>query len=169
MSEQKEKRSGNGKKRSFIIFILLLIILGLGGASGYLYFQLSGLKSAPQAKAAEVAAQPEAQPARPPIYYPLDTFTVSLKPGTDNVDRVLYIGLTLRLKDEASKALIEQFLPEIRSRLLLLFSQQTGEDMATEEGKRELINQIKKVTGLPLNNHHTIAVDDVLFHAFILR
>lgn len=169
MSEKKENRSGNGKKRSFIVFILLLIILGLCGASGYLYFQLSGMKSAPQEKTADVAARPEATPAQPPIYYPLDTFTVSLKPGKDNVDRVLYIGLTLRLKDEKSKALIQQFLPEIRSRLLLLFSQQTSEDMATESGKLELINQIMKVTGLPLNNQHSIAVNDVLFNAFILR
>lgn len=169
MSKNKVNASGNGKKRNFIIFILMLIVLGLCGASAYMFHQISSMKSGSHDKAPEAPVSTKAVPAQPPIYFKLDTFTVSLKPVPNENERVLYIGLTLRLKDEKSKVLAEQFLPEIRSRLLLLFSQQTGPDMMTENGKLELIDQIKKIISLPLNDHLSIAVDDVLFNAFILR
>jgi len=169
MSKKENNTPGNGKKRSVIIFIIVIIILILGGLSGYLFYQVSSLKSGAQDKAAETTEAPKVVPAEPPLYVHLDTFTVSLKPVPADSDRVLYIGLTLRLKDEKSKVLLEQFLPEIRSRLLMLFSQQTGPEISTENGKLELMREIKRVVSLPLNDHHTISVDDVLFNAFILR
>lgn len=168
MSKTKGNASGNGKKRNFIIFIIMLIVLGLLGASGYMFYQVYNMKSDSSNKKSEEISSVEAKPAPPPIYIQLDTFTVSLKPVPADSDRVLYIGLTLRLKDEESKALIEQFMPEIRSRLLLLFSQQTGPDMASDNGKLQLVDGIKQVISLPLNDH-SITVDDVLFNAFILR
>lgn len=68
----------------------------------------------------------------PPVFYALDTFTVNL----GDADRVLYIGITLRLKDEATRSRLSEYLPEVRSRLLLLFSRQDAAVLATEEGKK---------------------------------
>lgn len=67
-----------------------------------------------------------------PVFYALDTFTVNL----GDADRVLYIGITLRLKDEATRSRLSEYLPEVRSRLLLLFSRQDAAVLATEEGKK---------------------------------
>lgn len=53
-----------------------------------------------------------------------------------DADRVLYIGITLRLKDEATRSRLSEYLPEVRSRLLLLFSRQDAAVLATEEGKK---------------------------------
>lgn len=74
-----------------------------------------------------------------PVFYALDTFTVNL----GDADRVLYIGITLRLKDEATRSRLSEYLPEVRSRLLLLFSRQDAAVLATEEGKKNLIAEIK--------------------------
>ena len=169
MAKTKKKASGSGSKRSFIILLLMLIILALGGISGYMFYKINKMKS--QGKTEQkTALSPEKKiAAQPPIYIELETFTVSLKPVENDSDRVLYVGLTLRLKDEKSKALIGQFLPEIRSRLLLLFSQQTGAELATDNGKLELIKKIKEVVRLPLTEHQSATVDDVLFNAFIIR
>jgi len=169
MPKTKKKASGNGSKRSFIFLLLMLIILGLGGISGYMYYQLHKIKSQDQEKQNITSPTEKNIASQSPIYIELDTFTVSLKPVENDSDRVLYVGLTLRLKDEKSKALIAKFLPEIRSRLLLLFSQQTGAELATDNGKLELIKKIKDVVSLPLAEQQSAKVEDVLFNAFILR
>ncbi|MDQ1213516.1 flagellar basal body-associated protein FliL [Pantoea anthophila] len=167
MPKNKNKKTGVGRKG--YIVLLMLLILGLVGFSGYMYYQIHTLKSQSTAKQDATLPPKKNHPAPPPIYIELDAFTVSLKPDEEDSDRVLYVGLTLRLKDEKSKALIVQFLPEVRSRLLLLFSQQTGADLTTDRGKVELLDKIKTVVNQPLAGQQHAIVDDVLFNAFIIR
>src|SRR5690606_2468738 len=45
-----------------------------------------------------------------PIFTPLEPFTVTLR--SDRGNRILYVGITLRLEDENSRRTIEQFMPE---------------------------------------------------------
>ena len=71
-----------------------------------------------QQKPSTAAAKAELPPPPAPVFFPLDTFTVNL----GDADRVLYVGITLRLKDEATRSRLNDYLPEVRSRLLLLFS-----------------------------------------------
>lgn len=104
-----------------------------------------------------------------PVYVPLDTFTVSLKPGSEEYDRVLYIGLTLRVGNEEDKSRIEKYLPEVRSRLLMLFSGRSAEELSVNEGKSQLIQDIKQILSTPLDEKSGVTVTDVLFNAFILR
>ena len=100
-----------------------------------------------------------------PVFYALDTFTVNL----GDADRVLYIGITLRLKDEATRSRLSEYLPEVRSRLLLLFSRQDAAVLATE-GKKNLIAEIKTTLSTPLvAGQPKQDVTDVLYTAFILR
>ena len=101
-----------------------------------------------------------------PDFYPLDTFTVNL----GDADRVLYVGITLRLKDEATRARLNDYLPEVRSRLLLLFSRQDASALATDVGKQKLVDAIKQTLATPLvNGQPKQEVTDVLYTAFILR
>ena len=101
-----------------------------------------------------------------PVFYALDTFTVNL----GDADRVLYIGITLRLKDETTRSRLSEYLPEVRSRLLLLFSRQDAAVLATEEGKQKLIAAIKAILSTPLvAGQPKQDVTDVLYTAFILR
>ena len=114
--------------------------------------------------AAEDKAQQRVVPS--PVFYALDTFTVNL----GDADRVLYIGITLRLKDEATRSRLSEYLPEVRSRLLLLFSRQDAAVLATEEGKKNLIAEIKTTLSTPLvAGQPKQDVTDVLYTAFILR
>ena len=114
--------------------------------------------------AADDKAQQRVVPS--PVFYALDTFTVNL----GDADRVLYIGITLRLKDEATRSRLSEYLPEVRSRLLLLFSRQDAAVLATEEGKKNLIAEIKTTLSTPLvAGQPKQDVTDVLYTAFILR
>jgi flagellar FliL protein len=147
-----------GRKRSIWMPLLVLITLAACATAGYSYWRMQQQPASAQVKA------PEPPPA--PVFFALDTFTVNL----GDADRVLYIGVTLRLKDEATRQRLSEFLPEIRSRLLLLFSRQDSASLATDEGKQKLVEAIKNTLAPPLvAGQPQQVVSDVLYTAFILR
>lgn len=147
-----------GRKRSIWMPLLVLITLAACATAGYSYWRMQQQPASAQVQA------PEPPPA--PVFFALDTFTVNL----GDADRVLYIGVTLRLKDEATRQRLSEFLPEVRSRLLLLFSRQDGAALATDEGKQKLVEAIKNTLAPPLvAGQPQQVVSDVLYTAFILR
>lgn len=144
-------------KRSIWIPLLVIITLAACATAGYSYWRM-------QQKPTTAANEPPPPPA--PVFFALDTFTVNL----GDTDRVLYIGVTLRLKDEATRARLNEYLPEVRSRLLLLFSRQDAAVLSTEDGKQKLIAAIKETLSPPLvAGQPKQDVTDVLYTAFILR
>ncbi|HKM96780.1 MAG TPA: flagellar basal body-associated protein FliL [Buttiauxella sp.] len=146
------------RKRPIWIILLVLITLAACATAGYSYWRMQQQPASAELKA------PELPPA--PVFLALDTFTVNL----GDADRVLYIGITLRLKDDATRQRLSEFLPEVRSRLLLLFSRQDGAQLATDEGKQKLVEAIKNTLAPPLvAGQPQQAVSDVLYTAFILR
>lgn len=146
------------RKRSIWIPLLVLITLAACATAGYSYWRMQ------QQPASAAKAAPEPPPA--PVFFALDTFTVNL----GDADRVLYIGVTLRLQDEATRQRINDYLPEVRSRLLLLFSRQDANVLATDEGKQKLVAAIKETLSPPLvTGQPKQVVTDVLYTAFILR
>ena len=145
-------------KRAIWIPLLVLITLAACATAGYSYWRMQ------QQPSASVKAEPPPPPA--PVFFALDTFTVNL----GDADRVLYIGITLRMKDEATRSRLNEYLPEVRCRLLLLFSRQNAATLATEEGKQQLITAIKETLATPLVvGQPKQVVTDVLYTAFILR
>ncbi|MFW0973394.1 flagellar basal body-associated protein FliL [Leclercia pneumoniae] len=145
-------------KRSIWIPLLVLITLAACATAGYSYWRMN---KAPTEKVKEEIPPPPA-----PVFLALDTFTVNL----GDADRVLYVGITLRLKDEATRTRLSEYLPEVRSRLLLLFSRQDASQLATDEGKQKLVDAIKQTLAVPLvSGQPKQEVTDVLYTAFILR
>jgi len=123
------------RKRSIWIPLLVLITLAACATAGYSYWRM---QAHPDTDAKAEAEAPPPPPA--PVFFALDTFTVNL----GDADRVLYIGITLRLKDDLTRARLSEYLPEVRSRLLLLFSRQDASQLATDEGKQKLAASIKE-------------------------
>ncbi|WP_312946372.1 flagellar basal body-associated protein FliL [Superficieibacter sp.] len=145
-------------KRAIWIPLLVLITLAACATAGYSYWRMQ------QQPDAHVKA--EAPPPAAPVFFALDTFTVNL----GDADRVLYIGITLRLKDEATRARLNEYLPEVRSRLLLLFSRQDASQLSSDDGKQKLVAAIKETLSRPLiAGQPGQEVTDVLYTAFILR
>jgi flagellar FliL protein len=149
------------RKRSIWIPLLVLITLAACATAGYSYWRMQAHPGS------DAKAEAEAPPPPPaPVFFALDTFTVNL----GDADRVLYIGITLRLKDDLTRARLSEYLPEVRSRLLLLFSRQDATQLATDEGKQKLAAAIKEALASPLvPGQPKQEVTDVLYTAFILR
>lgn len=158
----KKKKGGKGKLLLILLIVLIVVLAAAGGG----YFALHKMQQSGGQET--VAAKPVPPPA--PVFFPMDTFTVNLVNQDNDLDRVLYIGFTLRLPDEETRQRLSDYLPEVRSRLLLLLSRQNVTTLNTEQGKQALINDIKTTLAPPLvTGQPPQVINDVLFTAFILR
>ena len=155
-------RTGNTGKRGRLLLIgagVLVVALGAGG------FVLGSVLSNRQPAA---PAAPAAPVVPPPIFVPLDAFTVNLR--SDDGDRFLHTGLSLKVADAATQARLAQYLPEARSRILLLLSARQPAELATVDGKRKLADDIRDTISKPfasgLPAQHVL---DVLFTSFVVQ
>ncbi|OZI18433.1 flagellar basal body protein FliL [Bordetella genomosp. 9] len=109
---------------------------------------------------------PQAVPA--PIFIPITPFTVTLQSA--DRERIVHVAMTLRVADEQSRQRIEKYMPEVRSRVLMLLSAQTPESVQTPQGKVDLASALLKAinkpfTPLPDGQY----VTDVLFTEFVVQ
>ncbi len=162
MDEENTNKPKRRGLRTIIILLILLCLLVVASVAGYLFWQQKAVSSVEE----EIQ-----QPIKKiePVYVPLNTFTVSLKPTDGESDRVLYIGITVSFTDADSTAILAKFMPEYRSRLFILFTQQTYEALSTDEGKNQLITSIKHELSQPLAHQQAITPAEVLINEFILR
>lgn len=153
------------KYRSAAVIILgTITVLALG----LLVYLQPGIKE----DAIPVAQTVDSLPAEntlPPVYFPLDAFTVSLQPDNGDYGAMLYVGLTLRLQDEKTRALMESQLPELRNYLILLLSQQSPASISSAADKQALLTQIKQELNQQRPNGQPPYVTDVFFNSFIVR
>jgi len=158
-----DNAKAKGRKRKLLIPVLLIVALAACSVAGYAVWRMMNKHEGDKPEVAKVEPPPA------PVFFALDTFTVNLV-NPDHPDRVLYVGFTLRLPDEETRRRMSDYLPEVRSRLLLLLSRQNAAALATEQGKQALVDQIKQALAPPLvKGQPPQVVDDVLFTAFILR
>ncbi|MGI4856686.1 MAG: flagellar basal body-associated protein FliL [Janthinobacterium lividum] len=149
-----------GKKSPLLLILLVVIIvllLGGGGAAFYFFKSASHAASAP-AKAV------------PPVFFPLDAFTVNLAADDGGDTHYLHLGLTLKVEDEEATKNLTTYLPEIRSRILLLLSSKHAEDLSTVAGKNKLSDEIMKTVEQPFVKDGSHAkVNGVLFTDFVIQ
>jgi flagellar FliL protein len=126
-----------------VVALVLFVVLAVLGTIMYVNKQ----------RAAAEFGDEEARPvvkhvqAGPPTYLPLDNMVVNLAdPGGE---RVAQIGVTLELQDAAAVEKVKQYLPTIRSGILLLVSQRTSEDLLKIEGKEKLARDILREASEP--------------------
>lgn len=127
-----------------------------------------GLPAGPQqVKFVSAPTTPPVIPA--PIFMALEPFTVTLR-DNDDLDRILHVGITLRIGDEQSRQRIEKYLPEVRSRLLMALSAQSSRTLQSSEGKQALARMLAETVArpfAPIPDGQTVS--DVLFTAFVVQ
>ncbi|MFT3813829.1 MAG: flagellar basal body-associated FliL family protein [Acidovorax sp.] len=132
------KAQASGKKKIVIIAVVALVAI-VGGAAALLMMRHGGDEegAAPQ-KAAKVA----------PTFLSLENMVVNLAdPGGD---RFIQLGVTLELADAKALEEVKQYLPAIRSGILLLLSQRSSQELMTREGKDKLADDILREVSRPL-------------------
>lgn len=131
------------KKMLIIIVAVLVLVLAGGGAAA---FFLMGKKNAEDEEGA-APARKEA-PKVAPTFLPMENMVVNLAdPGGD---RFAQIGITVEVADAKTAEQVKQYMPSIRSGVLLLVSQRTSEELLQREGKEKLAHDILREVSKPL-------------------
>lgn len=142
------------KKKLFII--LGLVVLLAGGGAGAWFMTKGGAEH-------ETA---DAKPPKPPIFMPLETFTVNLDGG----DHYLQTDITLQVSDASQADEIKLHMPRVRSRLLALLSSKNAGNLATTEDKKNLAKEIKAQVTQPFYaKGKPQQIEDVLFTSFVIQ
>lgn len=132
-------------KKMLLIVLGAVLFVGLAALGTIMYVN----KQRAAAELGEEDVRPVAKQVEtgPPTYLPLDNMVVNLADAGG--ERVAQIGLTLELKDAAAVDKVKQHLPTIRSGILMLVSQRTGEELLKIEGKEKLARDILRVASEP--------------------
>ncbi len=142
-------------KKMLLIVGVAVLILALGGGGAWVY--VSKQRAAAEADDEETVAKPASGQA--PIYLPLDNMVVNLAdPGGE---KVAQIGITLELTDSHATEKVKQFLPTIRSGVLLLVSQRTSEELLQRAGKEKLAADILRESARPFGGGDEVHADEV--------
>jgi len=146
------------KKKMLMIIVLLLALVGGGLAWYFMIFNAN--------KAGDSHEKVKAASHTAPIFLQMDPYTVNLKPD----GQFLQATFTLQIETEEEVVKIKMFMPQIRSRLLLMLSNKTVEELSTLEGKKLLSEQIEALVEEPYEAglEHT-KISNVFFTSFVIQ
>lgn len=158
MAEEK-KEEGQKKSKLPLIIIAAVVVLALAGGGAWFF-----LKGEPEVdeKAKAKASALEAIP----VYMPIDTLTVNLKDSR----QYLQLTISLQLKNGDDSALIKLYMPQVRTRALIILASKKPEDVITSEGKLALLEELKTITEKPFTDKlEPIEILDVSLTSFIIQ
>jgi flagellar FliL protein len=143
-----------GKSKLLVILVAVFGLLAAGGGGAAFFFHKKAADSEAAAKDDEAGDDAKSdkkkkskKDAKPPVFNTLENFTVNL---SGEGDHFMQLGVVLQLKDEETSEKVKAFLPLIRSKVLLLASSKTAEELQTQKGKQDLVAEILEATRAPL-------------------
>ena len=141
-----------GKKKLIIIIAAALVVV-LGGAGAAVMMMKKGQADAEESAEAEDTkpskkAAAKRDPAAPPVFVPLEPFTVNL--ADRNADRYAQLAVTLELEDATLEPQLKVFMPAIRNNILLAIADRTAGELLAREGKEKLAQRIARETSRAL-------------------
>lgn len=159
---KEEQKGGNNK---LLIILLVVLICGMGAVIAYLL--LDSRKGGDEGGTEHASEEPAIAPE--PIFIKIGPMTVNLV-NDELGQHLLYTSLTLKVDNQQTHDLIDTHMPEVHSRVLLLLSSKTAEEISSPEGKEKLIGEILALFEQPLTQPQPIlAISSVLFSEFIVQ
>ncbi|MFP3516668.1 flagellar basal body-associated protein FliL [Pseudomonas sp. SIMBA_077] len=149
-------------KFKLIILIVLAGLLAIGLSVGATWYFMSGDKT-------PAPAQVESNTKAPAIYEPLPpAFVINL--NDNGRQRYLQVSITLQARDQNDLNALKVHMPVIRNNLVMLFSGQTFDSLATPVGQ-EMLRQkttasVQEVAQKELGK---VVIDQALFTNFVLQ
>lgn len=148
------------KKSGYLWLIIIVLILIAGGSGAAWYFLGSG-DGAKSTESTDEAAQTEV-----PLFVELEPFTVNLQSD----GQYLQVTFVVEIGKDTEKELLKLHMPQIRSRILLMLSSKSVDELSRHEGKTALIAEVKKLIEQPFGaNMEPIMLRNVYITAFIIQ
>lgn len=164
------------KKLLIIIMaaVLLLVVAGGGGAYFLLKSGDTGEDDEEVAEATEKSKKKKGEKEAPPVYIPMDTFTVNLVPETG--EQYLQVAISVEAEDAAMAEQLKLYTPRLRHEIMDILSSKKPSEVSTREGKKALAEEIRaainSVVDAPAAKGKKPAggaVKAVLFTTFIIQ
>ena len=141
-----------GNKKVVVMAAAAVLLLAIAGGGGFMLMK----KKAPAEGEAEAAESHQAAPAaatkrdpkHPPVFVPLDSFTVNLADRT--AERYAQVGITLEVEDAKVGDQIKVFMPAIRNNILMALAEKSAAELMDREGKTKLAERIRRETSRAL-------------------
>lgn len=155
-------RPAKKSARKKLLIPVIALLIASGGGGGWFYLQ----QKQAQAKS---ASAPAAEKKKPPVFLPIEQFTVNLSGGGG--DRFLQISFTLQVAEPAIVDELKLQMPVVRSRLLLLLASRTADELGTSAGKQKLVGDLLAEARAPLakNELPGKGIDNLHFSAFVIQ
>ena len=158
--EKKGEEVPKKSKKPLIIIAAVVVVLALAGGGAWFFLMGDSEEGDEKAKAKVSAAEAI------PVYMPIDTLTVNLKDSR----QYLQLTISLQLKNGDDSALIKLYMPQVRTRALIILSNKKPEDVISAEGKLALLEELKTITEKPFTDKlEPIEILDVSFTSFIIQ
>ena len=155
-----EGEKPKSKKKMLLMGALALaLIAGSVGA----WFAFSEPETEETATA--LAAKPAA-PVGPPVFVVMDPFTVNLQPD----GQFPQASFTLQVENAEASQTLKNYLPQVRSRLLMLLSSSQASELSTPDGKKKLMQEITDNVQQPFTEGlPPVKVLNVFITAFVIQ
>lgn len=156
--EAKEEPPRKSRKLRYLLLAVALLVLGGGGAAAWWYLKPAAKTDAPVREAP-----------KPPVFIVVEPFTVNLTPGEAG-EQYLQVALTLQVADQTQVDRIKLYMPQVRSRVLMLLSSKKASEISSVEGKKKLSEEIIAQVALPFTPQgEPQVVSDVFFTSFVIQ
>ncbi len=151
-----------GKKLLIIIISAVVLLAAAGGGAAFFLMKKN------------VAGAKKATRSGPPVFAALEPFTVNLAdPGREHY---LQIGLTYEVHAADVADALKAQMPLIRSRVLLLLTSRTADELGSPQGKAKLASELVGLARAALaqstvsgTKNNEVGVIDVHFSSFIIQ
>ncbi len=122
------------------------------------------------AHASEEAAAKEGEAAAPAVSYIGLTPALVGNYGSGPKLKYYKADISLQVRSAEAKAKVEHHEPLIRNQLVMIFSQQTDESLANQEGKEKLRQEaLRQVQDVLQQEEGAPLVDDLLFNNLVVQ
>ena len=160
-SDAVNEPAGKGKLK-LIILIVVAVLLAIGLSVGATWYFMRSPKS-------EAVPQTDVSVKLPALYEPMaPAFVVNF--NANGRQRYMQVSVTLQARDPADLKALMVHIPVIRNNLVMLFSGQAFDDLATPVGQ-EILRQkttasVQEVAQKELGK---VVIDQALFTNFVLQ
>lgn len=156
--------TSNPKLTNWLLIVMILLLSVSTSATLYMLMEIQqGLDPESEEEIVEMEDLP------PPMFVTIGPLTVNLQ-NDEFGNRLLYIGLSLRVLDEDTQEMLQTHMPDIKSRLLVLLSSKSADDLTSQAGKEALRESIMALVSQPLGeNMPQPAIHSVLYTDFIVQ
>lgn len=142
------------------LLIGFLVVVSIGAGLAYVYVLRDGKTAAPP-----VSKKIQEKP----IFVALEPMTVNLQSGGERA-KFVHLGVVLKVRDENAKTQITEFMPELRSRILLLLSNRQPGSLMSPEDKSKLADEIRAEFNRPMTTESpSSSVVSVSFNTFVVQ